>query len=122
MPSPTRERTAAQLARWPFTLTRLTRAALGLLRPSRGLELVRCQRPVPGCPLNNPDQQMSLLDDGFRARRSAISNPRRAALRDAAGGGYAIHDAVLSEQGIGLVSNLLTMVARPGQEPFTQLG
>ena len=40
----------------------------------------------------------------------------------AAGGGYAIHDAVLSEQGIGLVSNLLMTVARPGQEPFTQLG
>jgi len=39
----------------------------------------------------------------------------------APGGGYAIHDAILSEQGIGLVSNLLKMVARPGQEAFTRL-
>jgi L-ascorbate metabolism protein UlaG (beta-lactamase superfamily) len=39
----------------------------------------------------------------------------------APGGGYAIHDAILSEQGIGLVSNLLKMVARPGREPFTRL-
>jgi L-ascorbate metabolism protein UlaG (beta-lactamase superfamily) len=40
---------------------------------------------------------------------------------EAPGGGYAIHDAILSEQGIGLISNLLKMVARPGQEPFTRL-
>ncbi len=36
-------------------------------------------------------------------------------------GGYAIHDAILSEQGIGLFSNLLKMVAGPGQQPFTRL-
>jgi len=40
---------------------------------------------------------------------------------EAPGGGYAIHDAILSEQGIGLISNLLKMVARPGREPFTRL-
>jgi L-ascorbate metabolism protein UlaG (beta-lactamase superfamily) len=36
-------------------------------------------------------------------------------------GGYAIHDAIMSAQGIGLVSNLLTMIARPGDAPFTRL-
>jgi L-ascorbate metabolism protein UlaG (beta-lactamase superfamily) len=39
----------------------------------------------------------------------------------APGGGYAIHDAILSEQGVGLISGLLKMVARPDQEPFTRL-
>lgn len=39
----------------------------------------------------------------------------------APGGGYAIHDAILSEQGVGLISSLLKMVARPGQAPFTRL-
>lgn len=39
----------------------------------------------------------------------------------APGGGYAIHDAILSEQGVGLISGLLKMVGRPGQEPFTRL-
>jgi L-ascorbate metabolism protein UlaG (beta-lactamase superfamily) len=36
-------------------------------------------------------------------------------------GGYAIHDAILSEQGIGLVSNILKLMARPGDAPFTRL-
>jgi L-ascorbate metabolism protein UlaG (beta-lactamase superfamily) len=35
--------------------------------------------------------------------------------------GYAIHDAILSPQGIGLVGNLLKMMARPGDGPFTRL-
>ena len=36
-------------------------------------------------------------------------------------GGYAIHDAILSAQGIGLVGNLLTMVTKPGDAAFTRL-
>lgn len=36
-------------------------------------------------------------------------------------GGYAIHDAILSEQGIGLVSNILKLMARPGDAAFTRL-
>jgi L-ascorbate metabolism protein UlaG (beta-lactamase superfamily) len=35
--------------------------------------------------------------------------------------GYAIHDAILSEQGIGLVANLLKMIAGPGDGAFTRL-
>ncbi|HEY5358436.1 MAG TPA: MBL fold metallo-hydrolase [Streptosporangiaceae bacterium] len=35
--------------------------------------------------------------------------------------GYAIHDAILSQQGTGLVANLLKMMARPGDGPFTRL-
>jgi L-ascorbate metabolism protein UlaG (beta-lactamase superfamily) len=35
--------------------------------------------------------------------------------------GYAIHDAILSQQGIGLVGNLLKLMARPGDGPFTRL-
>jgi len=35
--------------------------------------------------------------------------------------GYAIHDAILSAQGIGLISNLLKMMARPGDGPLTRL-
>jgi len=36
-------------------------------------------------------------------------------------GGYAIHDAILSAQGTGLVSNLLTMLTGPGGAAFTRL-
>jgi L-ascorbate metabolism protein UlaG (beta-lactamase superfamily) len=35
--------------------------------------------------------------------------------------GYAIHDAILSAQGIGLISNLLKGIARPGDGPLTRL-
>jgi L-ascorbate metabolism protein UlaG (beta-lactamase superfamily) len=35
--------------------------------------------------------------------------------------GYAIHDAILSQQGIGLASNLLQMIGRPGDGPLTRL-
>ena len=36
-------------------------------------------------------------------------------------GGYAIHDAILSPQGLGLVASLLQIVAKPGQGQFTRL-
>jgi L-ascorbate metabolism protein UlaG (beta-lactamase superfamily) len=36
-------------------------------------------------------------------------------------GGYAIHDAILSAQGIGLTGNLLGMLERPGEPGFTRL-
>jgi hypothetical protein len=36
-------------------------------------------------------------------------------------GGYAIHDAILSPQGIGLTASLLTMVTKPGEAAFTRL-
>jgi L-ascorbate metabolism protein UlaG (beta-lactamase superfamily) len=36
-------------------------------------------------------------------------------------GGYAIHDAILSPEGIGLVSNLLKMLPAPGTGQFTRL-
>jgi L-ascorbate metabolism protein UlaG (beta-lactamase superfamily) len=36
-------------------------------------------------------------------------------------GGYAIHDAILSAQGIGLIGNLLGLLAKPGEPAFTRL-
>jgi hypothetical protein len=36
-------------------------------------------------------------------------------------GGYAIHDAILSAEGIALTGNLLTMVTQPGEAGFTRL-
>lgn len=36
-------------------------------------------------------------------------------------GGYAIHDAILSAQGVGLIGNLLKMVTGPGGAAFTRL-
>ena len=38
----------------------------------RGVELLRGQRPVLGCPLNNLAQEMNPLDEGFRARTLAV--------------------------------------------------
>ena len=37
----------------------------------RGVEVLRTQRPILGCPLNNLAQEMNPLDEGFRARTSA---------------------------------------------------
>jgi AcrR family transcriptional regulator len=38
----------------------------------RGAEVLSRQRPILGCPLNNLAQEMNPLDDGFRARTSAV--------------------------------------------------
>ncbi len=38
----------------------------------RGVEVLRRQRPLLGCPLNNLAQEMNPLDEGFRVRTSAL--------------------------------------------------
>jgi hypothetical protein len=38
----------------------------------RGAKLLRRQRPILGCPLNNLAQEMNPLDEGFRRRTQAV--------------------------------------------------
>jgi AcrR family transcriptional regulator len=49
----------------------------------RGVAVLRDQRPILGCPLNNLAQEMNPLDDGFRARTSAVFDLWRATFADA---------------------------------------
>lgn len=49
----------------------------------RGIEVLRLQRPILGCPLNNLAQEMSPLDDGFRQRTSAVFDMWRESFRSA---------------------------------------
>jgi AcrR family transcriptional regulator len=53
----------------------------------RGAEVLRRQRPILGCPLNNLAQEMNPLDDGFRARTSAVFDLWRTTFADAIGRG-----------------------------------
>jgi TetR/AcrR family transcriptional regulator, transcriptional repressor for nem operon len=53
----------------------------------RGVEVLRAQRPILGCPLNNLAQEMNPLDEGFRARTSAVFDLWRATFADAIGRG-----------------------------------
>jgi TetR/AcrR family transcriptional regulator, transcriptional repressor for nem operon len=53
----------------------------------RGVEVLRTQRPILGCPLNNLAQEMNPLDEGFRARTSAVFDLWRATFADAIGRG-----------------------------------
>jgi AcrR family transcriptional regulator len=45
----------------------------------RGVAVLAAARPILGCPLNNLAQEMNPLDDGFRARTSAVFDLWRAA-------------------------------------------
>jgi TetR/AcrR family transcriptional repressor of nem operon len=38
----------------------------------RGVDMLRSQRPILGCPLNNLAQEMNPLDDEFRRRTTAV--------------------------------------------------
>jgi hypothetical protein len=38
----------------------------------RGIEVLRAQRPILGCPLNNLAQEMNPLDAGFRERTTRV--------------------------------------------------
>ena len=53
----------------------------------RGAEILSRQRPILGCPLNNLAQEMNPLDDGFRARTSAVFDLWRDTFRHALGRG-----------------------------------
>jgi len=49
----------------------------------RGIELLRTQQPILGCPLNNLAQEMNPLDDGFRDRTTRVFRTWREAYRSA---------------------------------------
>jgi TetR/AcrR family transcriptional regulator, transcriptional repressor for nem operon len=49
----------------------------------RGAAVLRQQRPILGCPLNNLAQEMSPLDEGFRQHTAAVFERWRVSYRDA---------------------------------------
>lgn len=49
----------------------------------RGVELLRQQQPILGCPLNNLAQEMNPLDEGFRTRIQAVFAAWHTAFRQA---------------------------------------
>jgi AcrR family transcriptional regulator len=49
----------------------------------RGIEVLRGQQPILGCPLNNLAQEMNPLDKGFRRRVQAVFTTWHAAFRNA---------------------------------------
>ena len=49
----------------------------------RGVEVLRRQRPLLGCPLNNLAQEMNPLDEGFRIRTQAVFSMWRATFTEA---------------------------------------
>jgi TetR/AcrR family transcriptional repressor of nem operon len=51
----------------------------------RGAAVLRSQRPILGCPLNNLAQEMSPLDEGFRLHTAAVFEMWRASYRETLG-------------------------------------
>jgi len=49
----------------------------------RGIELLKTQQPILGCPLNNLAQEMNPLDTGFRDRTTRVFQTWREAYRSA---------------------------------------
>jgi AcrR family transcriptional regulator len=49
----------------------------------RGVDVLRVQRPILGCPLNNLAQEMNPLDEGFRTRTQAVFTTWHTSFRDA---------------------------------------
>ena len=75
----------------------------------RGVEVLRAQRPILGCPLNNLAQEMNPLDEGFRARTSAVFDLWRGTFADAIGRGQR---AGLVERGIEAADAAHALVAQ----------
>lgn len=89
----------------------------------RGAEVLSRQRPILGCPLNNLAQEMNPLDDGFRARTSAVFDLWRQSFRDALDRGQRA-DVVRSgietaDAGYALVAQIegTLSLARNSQDP-----
>lgn len=49
----------------------------------RGIDVLKAQRPILGCPLNNLAQEMNPLDAGFRSRTTRVFRTWREAYRGA---------------------------------------
>jgi hypothetical protein len=93
----------------------------------RGAKVLRRQRPILGCPLNNLAQEMNPLDEGFRERTQAVFEAWRLSYVDALNRGkksgvvaratnsrYAAHALVAQIEGT-------LSLARNSQDPDTLL-
>jgi AcrR family transcriptional regulator len=91
----------------------------------RGVDGLRQQRPILGCPLNNLAQEMSPLDDGFRRRTEAVFDRWRQsfdeALSDAQRKGTVLSNVNTREAAHALVAQIegTLSLARNSQDPGT---
>jgi AcrR family transcriptional regulator len=91
----------------------------------RGAAVLRDQRPILGCPLNNLAQEMSPLDEGFRQRTNAVFEIWHAAYRDALeraqAGGVVTHELAMDDAAHALVAQIegTLSLARNSQDPAT---
>jgi TetR/AcrR family transcriptional regulator, transcriptional repressor for nem operon len=91
----------------------------------RGVDLLRAQRPILGCPLNNLAQEMNPLDAGFRQRTSAVFDVWResftGALDRARAAGVVAGDVDPGDAAHALVAQIegTLSLARNSQDPDT---
>jgi TetR/AcrR family transcriptional regulator, transcriptional repressor for nem operon len=87
--------------------------------------LLRRQRPILGCPLNNLAQEMSPLDEQFRHHTAAVFDTWRAsyrgALERAQSGGVVARGVAVDDAAHGLVAHIegTLSLARNSQDPGT---
>lgn len=91
----------------------------------RGAAVLRNQRPILGCPLNNLAQEMSPLDEGFRRHTNAVFDlwhtSYRSALERAQSGGIVAREADPGDAAHALVAQIegTLSLARNSQDPAT---
>jgi TetR/AcrR family transcriptional regulator, transcriptional repressor for nem operon len=91
----------------------------------RGAAVLRDQRPILGCPLNNLAQEMSPLDEGFRRRTNAVFDIWHAAYRDALAraqaDGLLTREVAVDDAAHALVAQIegTLSLARNSQDPGT---
>jgi TetR/AcrR family transcriptional regulator, transcriptional repressor for nem operon len=91
----------------------------------RGVDVLRAQRPILGCPLNNLAQEMNPLDAGFRQRTSAVFDMWRGsftgALDRARADGVVAGDVDPGDAAHALVAQIegTLSLARNSQDPDT---
>jgi TetR/AcrR family transcriptional regulator, transcriptional repressor for nem operon len=93
----------------------------------RGIQVLRAQRPILGCPLNNLAQEMNPLDTGFRERTTRVFEVWREsyaqALRRAQEQGTVSADLDTGDAAQTLVAQIegILSLARNSQDPNTLL-
>jgi AcrR family transcriptional regulator len=91
----------------------------------KGAVVLKGQRPILGCPLNNLAQEMNPLDDGFRSRTTAVfamwQESFRSALRRAQERGEVIGTVDPADVAHVLVAQIegVLSLARNSQDPAT---
>ncbi len=91
----------------------------------RGARILRRQRPILGCPLNNLAQEMNPLDEGFRQRTQAVFDTWRTsytdALTSAKSDGVVNADTNVTDAAHALVAQIegTLSLARNSQDPAT---